>query len=188
MAPAVMRLPKLLEVSPLRVSFKLSFSLIGLTESTMTLTQLLKNRRPITSAQREKGRQIITEIEQFKDKVVPHDNTALDTDRKKGTLEILAKPLPEFDGVVMAEMKVDTYDPEKPLHSLQVSISKSPESGDGKFVIDGTNTWYQSFLDRDQEGVPETTIFHKHDRGTNLMQSVYLDFKTGEMAYREETR
>lgn len=147
----------------------------------------LRNTTPVSPNDLAKAKTVLAEVDQLKETLLPYDQSVLDSDRKRGTLEMYGKRIPDM-GIVLAELKVDAYVPEKPLQSLQVSVSKSPESRENTYVIDEHSKWYQHIVDHNEQGEPETRITHKHDRSTNLYQTVYVDVETGEIGYREEMR
>lgn len=148
---------------------------------------IFRNVGPALPQDLPKAKAVLAEIAALKEQILPLDQTDLDADRKRGTLGIYAKPIPGL-GIVMADMKVDAYDPAKPVESMQVSTSTNPGSCEGTFIVDESTKWFQSFVDRDDAGRPETVITHKHDRATKLYQSVYVDVETGQIGYREELR
>lgn len=139
------------------------------------------NLQPATGPDLRKGTEVAEEILALKDELVRLDNGPDDQDRKRGSLEILARQVGQR-GVLLGEMRFDPARPHQPLLAMNLASSRAPGSGNGTFVADETSVNYNSFID---DGVQ---FFQKYDHSTKVLQWVYVDVQTGDLGYREEVR
>ncbi|OQA14588.1 MAG: hypothetical protein BWY64_03180 [bacterium ADurb.Bin363] len=144
--------------------------------------------RPSGPVERKKAEQVIEEVYNLKDEFVKFDNTKDDTDRKRGSVELLSRQMSGGKEFALGNIEFDSYTEEKDLFSLNVGVSGNEGCDKGTFVIDKTTRHYGYTDIRNNGGKVETEIFFKHDRGTKLYQSVYRDVETGQIMYKEEER
>ncbi|MEQ8171570.1 MAG: hypothetical protein ABRQ38_21960 [Candidatus Eremiobacterota bacterium] len=144
--------------------------------------------KPSGPVERKKAEQVIEEVYNLKDEFVKLDNKKDDTDRKRGSVELLCRQINGGKEFVLGNIEFDSYTEKKELFNMNVGVSGSKECDEGKFVIDETTRHYNYTDIKNDDGKVETEIFSKHDRGTKLYKSVYRDVETGQIMYREEER
>ncbi len=144
--------------------------------------------KPATGEEKEKAKQVISEINNIKDELVKLDNKPGDHDRKRGSIELLSKKLDTGNRYALGSVEFDDYTEEHKLLGMNLGISENKDCQEGTFVVDESGKHY-SYIDiSNDDGIVETEIFNKHDRRTGCFQTVHRDVETGSVMYREEKR
>ena len=94
--------------------------------------------RPSGPVERKKAEQVIEEVYNLKDEFVKFDNTKDDTDRKRGSVELLSRQMSGGKEFALGNIEFDSYTEEKDLFSLNVGVSGNEGCDKGTFVIDKT--------------------------------------------------
>jgi len=144
----------------------------------------------INEEEREKAVKVINEIKAIKDEMIRLDNTDVDFDRKRGTVEVFGTTrLPGRK--IIGEVEFDDYSEGKELlfMNLGVFTDQTPPTEELKkssaSATDETDYDYQFTEIRDPDDKLVTKIYSRYNKKDGLLQTAYVDTKTGQMFYKE---
>lgn len=138
---------------------------------------------------------VISEVEKYKDELVSLDNSRYDSDRLRGSVDIMGKGL-HPDNNVSGNIKFDSYLDGNPVSHMNYCLTDKAE--ENTIIYNENTKQYEYVALENEDGKLETEIFRKiiHDKtaddtkdGFNrklLRQEVVRDVETGYIMFRQE--